>query len=115
MLPDLQCTWLFLAMCASPHDEHLLRTLPSGYAGGHDDAVWRCLLAVLGDADPEVADGCRLALPEAWDGSAPHAPRPQHAGLLGLMCCSFLRARRSDAAAPAHPRSCLGRRVRVRC
>ena len=32
---------------------------------GHDDAVWRCLLALLGekdDADPEVAAASRLAL-----------------------------------------------------
>ena len=34
---------------------HLLRTLrpdlSASYARGHDDAVWRCLLALLGEKD----------------------------------------------------------------
>ena len=50
-------------MCASPHADHILRTLPpdlcTSYARGHDDAVWRWLLALLGeevdDEDPELA------------------------------------------------------------
>ena len=45
LLPDLQCAWLLLSMCASPRADHLLRTLPpdlsASYARGHDDAVWR--------------------------------------------------------------------------
>ena len=53
MLPDLLCAWLLLAMCASPRADHLLRTLPpdlsASYARGHDDAVWRCLLSLLGE------------------------------------------------------------------
>ena len=68
LLQELQCAWLLLAMCASPRADHLLRTLPpslsASYARGHDDAVWRCLLALLGeedDADPEVAAARRLA------------------------------------------------------
>ena len=47
LLPDLQCAWLILAMCAAPRADHLLRTLPpdlsASYARGHDDAVWQCL------------------------------------------------------------------------
>ena len=27
-LPDLQCAWLLLALCASPRANHALRTLP---------------------------------------------------------------------------------------
>ena len=46
LLPDLQCAWLILAMCAAPRADHLLRTLPpdlsASYARGHDDAVWQC-------------------------------------------------------------------------
>jgi len=83
MLPDLQCAWLLLAMCASPRADHLLRTLPpdlsASYARGHDDAVWRCLLALLGeedDADPEVADARRLAM------------LPSRLGGLGLQCAA---------------------------
>ena len=41
LLPDLQCAWLLLAMCASPRADHFLRTLPpslsASYARGHDD------------------------------------------------------------------------------
>ena len=54
---------------ASPRADHIMRTLPpdpsASYARGHDDAVWRCLLALLGeedDADPEVAAARRLAI-----------------------------------------------------
>ena len=110
LLPDLQCAWLLLAMCASPRADHLLRTLPpdlsASYARGHDDAVWRCLLKLLGeedDADPDVAAARRLAL------------LPAQLGGLGLQCAErtapaaywaawadalpVLRARRPDAAA----------------
>ena len=83
LLPDLQCAWLLLAMCASPRADHLLRTLPpdlsASYARGHDDAVWRCLLALLGeedDADPEIAAARRLAL------------LPARSGGLGLQCAA---------------------------
>ena len=111
LLPDLQCAWLLLSMCASPRADHILRTLPpdlsASYARGHDDAVWRCLLALLGeevdDEDPEHAAARRLALP------------PAHLGGLGLQCAErtapaaywaawvdalpVLHARRPDAAA----------------
>ena len=133
LLPDLQCAWLLLAMCASPRADHLLRTLPpslsASYARGHDDAVWRCLLALLGeegDADPEVAAARRLAL------------LPARLGGLGLQCAvrtapaaywaawadalPVLRARRPDAAArclaelaagPAAAAACLLSRDRA--
>ena len=60
--------------------DHILRTLPpdlfASYARGQDDAVWRCLLALLGedDADPELAAARRLAL------------LPARLGRLGLQC-----------------------------
>ena len=51
-LPDLQCAWLLLAMCASPRANHALRTVPpldiAGYAQAHNDAVWETLQACLG-------------------------------------------------------------------
>ena len=134
-LPDLQCAWLLLAMCASPRADHLLRTLPpslsASYARGHDDAVWRCLLALLGeedDADPEVAAARRLAL------------LPARLGGLGLQCAvrtapaaywaiwadalPVLRAHRPDAAArclaelaagPAAAAACLRAAAEAGC
>ena len=61
----------------------LTTTLPpdlsASYACGHDDAVWRCLLALLGeedDADPDVAAARRLAL------------LPARSGGLGLQCAA---------------------------
>ncbi|CAE7522469.1 unnamed protein product [Symbiodinium natans] len=55
-LPDLQCAWRLLAMCASPRANHTLRTAQrtvppldiAGYAQAHDDAVWQTLQACLG-------------------------------------------------------------------
>ena len=112
LLPDLQCAWLILAMCAAPRADHLdlLRTLPpdlsASYARGHDDAVWQCLRDLLGepdDRDPEVAAARRLAL------------LPARLGGLGLQCAErvapaaywaawadalpVLRLRRPEAAA----------------
>ena len=110
LLPDLQCAWLILAMCAAPCADHLLRTLPpdlsASYARGHDDAVWQCLRDLLGepdDRDPEVAAARRLAL------------LPARLGGLGLQCAErvappaywaawadalpVLRLRRPEAAA----------------
>ena len=44
-LPDLQCAWLLLAMCASPRANHALRTVPpldiAAYAQAHDAACGR--------------------------------------------------------------------------
>ncbi|OLP73255.1 hypothetical protein AK812_SmicGene47575 [Symbiodinium microadriaticum] len=62
-LPDLQCAWLLLAMCASPRANHVLRTVPpldiAGYAEAHDDAVWETLQACLGGVASGEADGAR--------------------------------------------------------
>ena len=44
LLPDLQCSWLLLSMCAAPRANHALRTLShsasGGYAQAHDAAIW---------------------------------------------------------------------------
>ena len=60
-LPDLQCSWLLLAMCASPRANHALRSLPPsesrGYAAAHDEAVWEtlhCLGGLLLDDAPHA-------------------------------------------------------------
>ena len=103
VLTDPQCAWLLLAMCASPRADHLLRTLPpslsASYARGHDDAVWRCLLALLGeedDADPEVAAARRLAL------------LPARLGGRGLQCAvPAARCLAELAAGPAAAAACL--------
>ena len=62
-LPDLQCAWLLLAMCASPRANHALRTVPpldiAGYAQAHNDAVWETLQACLGGVASGEADGAR--------------------------------------------------------
>ena len=62
-LPDLQCAWLLLAMCASPRANHALRTVPpldiAGYAQAHDDAAWETLQACLGGVASGEADGAR--------------------------------------------------------
>ena len=54
LLPDLQCAWLLLALCASPRANHALRTVPppdiSLYAQAHDAAMWATLLELLGGA-----------------------------------------------------------------
>ncbi|CAK0910881.1 unnamed protein product [Prorocentrum cordatum] len=52
-LPDLQCAWLLLLLCASPRANHLLRTLPpeeiAEYTRGHDGDMWATLRRLLGD------------------------------------------------------------------
>ena len=76
-LPDLQCSWLLLALCASPRANHALRTVPptaiASYAAGHDDAIWHTLLDCLGGeagAPPEDAHLARATafLPAALGG-----------------------------------------------
>ena len=51
-LPDLQCSWLLLLLCASPRANHALRTVPPqeilAYARAHDEAVWQTLKQCLG-------------------------------------------------------------------
>ena len=76
-LPDLQCSWLLLQMCASPRANHALRTVPPSeilaYARAHDQAMWRTLKQCLGGAT---------------EAEAPHAGSlatlPAHLGGLGL-------------------------------
>ena len=59
-LPDLQCAWLLLALCASPRANHALRTIPppdvAAYAAAHDEAVWGTLRECLGGDGGEDAD-----------------------------------------------------------
>ena len=96
MLPDLQCAWLLLAMCASPRADHLLHTLPpdlsAGYARGHDDAIWQCLLALRAKLTTptltslrHAGSRCCLRVWEVWGCSAPNAP--QHTGPPGSTPC----------------------------
>ena len=60
-LPDLQCAWLLLALCATPRANHALRTVPppevAPYAQLHDAAVGRHLAA--------GSDGCASHRPAA--------------------------------------------------
>ena len=76
-LPDLQCSWLLLSMCASTRANHALRTLPPsesrGYAAAHDAAIWETLQACLGGEPLDDA-------PHAW----PIATLPAVLGGLGL-------------------------------
>ena len=69
-LPDLQCAWLLLAMCASPRASHVLRTVPpddiAAYAVAHDAALWDMLLHCLGGTGPEAR--CVAFLPAALGG-----------------------------------------------
>ena len=50
-LPDLQCAWILLSMCAAPRSNHTLRTVPpplsAAYAHSHDARVWQCLRECL--------------------------------------------------------------------
>ena len=98
-LPDLQCAWLLLAMCASPRANHALRTVPpldiAGYAQAHDDAVWETLQACLGGVASGEADGARklATLPASLGGlglssavrTAPAAYTGRH-GLTHSLC-----------------------------
>lgn len=56
-MPSLQAAWLILLFCASPRANYLLRALPpahtDAFAAGHDDAVLRCLRALLGLSMPD--------------------------------------------------------------
>ncbi|CAE7295808.1 unnamed protein product, partial [Symbiodinium microadriaticum] len=48
LLPDLQCAWLLLAMCASPRANHALPQAVAFYAHAHDAAIWETLELCLG-------------------------------------------------------------------
>ena len=62
-LPDLQCAWLLLLMCASPRANHAIRTSPPSesvaYARTHDDAIWATLRDCLGGVGEEDASHAR--------------------------------------------------------
>ena len=83
-LPDLQCAWLLLAMCAAPRANHALRTVPptmvAPYAKMHDDAIWDTLDALLGGLSPdETASARALAeLPASLGGLGLHGFRPEN-------------------------------------
>ena len=59
-LPDTQCAWVILAMCAVPRANHLLRSTPptqiQEYAQGHDNELWLCLNKLLGTTEEAAAD-----------------------------------------------------------
>ena len=63
LLPDLQCSWLLLSMCAAPRAIHALRTLPpsasGGYAQAHDAAIWETLQVCMGGFGDQHS-------PQAW-------------------------------------------------
>ena len=44
-LPDLQCSWLLLALCASPRANHALRTVPPAAIASYGRRPRRCHLA----------------------------------------------------------------------
>ena len=63
-LPDLQCAWLLLTLCASPRANHAIRTVPpaqvASYAAQHDQAIWETLKACLGGVpEHEAAHACK--------------------------------------------------------
>ena len=111
LLPDLQCAWLILAMCAAPHADHLLRTLlpdlSASYARGHDDAVWQCLRDLLGepdDRDPESSlppDPSRFCRPASGGLGLQCAERVPPAAYWAAWADGLpvVRLRRPDAAA----------------
>ena len=79
-LPDLQCAWLLLLMCASTRANHALRNIPPEdvrpYAEGRDRAGRASLQACLGE---QTAEGEPLAS-AAWAVAA----TPATQGRLGL-------------------------------
>ena len=70
LLPDLQCAWLVLAMCASPRAKQVLRTVApqpaTVYAHSHDQVVWEGM--------------------HRW---RPASPRERAHALLGSLACSI--------------------------
>ena len=57
---NLLSAWLMLMYCAAPRANHILRTTPPSlayhYADAHDDAVRRCLAALLQVPEPLLAN-----------------------------------------------------------
>ena len=91
-LPDLQCSWLLLSMCASTRANHALRTLPPsesrGYAAAHDAAIWETLQACLGGEPLDDAPHAWpiATLPAVLGGLGNAQPRPR-TGLRGQTRC----------------------------
>ena len=58
-MPDPQCAWLLLLLCAGPRMVHALRTIPPSqaaeFATTHDAAMQECLQRILGTAIPELS------------------------------------------------------------
>jgi len=81
MLSDLQSSWLLLLYCAEPRANHLLRNLPPSlnaeYAQAHDEALWQCLLQLLGEAENMQPD-------DHLQRARRIATLPAHMGGLGL-------------------------------
>ena len=83
-LPDLQCAWLLLALCAAPRANHALRTVPppevAPYAQMHDAAIWNALAALLGGKRQMPSPSCPQRW-VAWAYCPPPVPHPQHIDL----------------------------------
>ena len=91
-LPDTQCAWVLLAMCAVPRANHLLRSTPptqvEEYAQAHDDALWQALNKLLGTGEQAAETA------ESGDLNHKLATPPARLGGLGLRSA----ARTSTAA-----------------
>ena len=59
-LPDIQCAWILMAMCAVPRANHLLRSTPPSqvaeYARAHDYELWLSLNRLLGTTEEAARD-----------------------------------------------------------
>ena len=64
-LPDTQCAWILLALCAVPRANHLLRTVPptqvETYAQEHDAELWEGLNKLLGSEADAAEDHLGLS------------------------------------------------------
>ena len=106
-LPDLQCAWLLLAMCASPRANHALRTVPPPRSPPTPSCTtmqsgrpWsRCWEAFPQTKRTERAlwRGSPLRS-EAWVCSRPRAWHRRPIGLPGLMPCRY-----SERGCPSSP------------
>ena len=114
LLPDLQCAWLLLAMCASPCAKPLstsrapshLPNLSASYARGHDEAVWRWVkntTVIPRSLQHAVSRCCRLVR-EAWACSVPHEPPLPLTGPPGpthCLCCARAAPTPPPGASPS--------------
>ena len=89
-LPDLQCAFVLLLMCAGPRFNYYARTLPPSlaqmyYSAGHDEGMWKTLCQLL--ERPDLIDNMDVY-------AAKIASLPMSKGGLGLRSA----ARTSPAA-----------------